>query len=314
MNNPNTISVGEQENPEMNEWQNLGESQKQQELNPEQLLKTPKMIEKLGEMGADNRIIENSAFARILEGDMGELRRAKEIAINNKGDKGMKAEYFGDISGSKTNNRGEIAFDIKDDGSLAISSASAERSKYGLNDDDFAYEMHAKGDFTETTFRITDEGLLSINIYNNADEELFRQGKSGHPNEGYRSVYGETQTRVFDNEGVEIFREIKSYKPSTTSFNSSNFLLYDKTTGFGQETPERLPYKMAASKEIKSLMSLVRNNDGVTAKVHYYNMNAYTGQSETVDLEKCRINDEYGNNELVPENGAISAALAEKKQ
>ncbi|MBR2641183.1 hypothetical protein IKD49_01840 [Candidatus Saccharibacteria bacterium] len=220
-----------QENPDAAKWQNLGNETESIETNPEQFRETTKMIEKLQEMGADKRILENPAFQRSLSGLMSEygLKKSQKNSIESiETDDGLRLTYTGNHGASDEHDCGKMNAIVDRKGNIIIESAYADvRDDISFNKDAFpgykgtslidnTIEVRELKNVAETTeFCIDQDGSsLSIDKQDIYESQHIPKQKSLDGKE--YGIYFEEKGRIkqiYDSNGFEKYREEYSYKP-----------------------------------------------------------------------------------------------------
>ena len=230
-----------QENPDAAKWQNLGNETESIETNPEQFREMTKMIEKLQEMGADQRIIDNPAFQKSLSGLMSEygLKKSQKNSIESiETDDGLRLTYTGNHGASDEHDCGRMNVSVDKKGNIVIESAYADaKEKYSFKKDAFpgykgmsligdSIEVRKLENVAETTkFYINQDGSsLSIDKQHVYEDQY--NPRLGSLDGKYYGMFFEQKRKtkqIYDSNGFEEYREDIIYKPK--EFNETNDIL-----------------------------------------------------------------------------------------
>lgn len=272
------LSNDDQGNPDAAKWQNLG-NKENKGLNPEQLRETAKMVERLGDMGVDSRILENPAFVRTIGGlinDYG-LKMSKEGLVEaTEEDKKLSLAYIGEKGGGTNNHdRGNMNFTVNEKGELVIESAYADARGETLKEIDVT---KLTNDFQKTSFKILESGDLEIREENTYEQQYAQNhGHIGHEENALYHIGAGDERRVFDSKGIEQSREIIDYK----GWDAENEVSLPIRISSSDGRPETVA-NFATSrrpKELERRVTAIRNEDGTVRIEAWRNGKKYKNDS-----------------------------------
>lgn len=309
-----------------------GETAERKDIKPEELCDPAKMREKLEQMGANQEILGNPAFAKILDSRMGgyglQMSMPDFIEAQDSersGDKLLTLSYMGEKGDSRYHDRGNMSLRVKSDGSLVLECACADRSKMQVRAEGFRGYESLRSDglvdaIEETNLASITEFYISRDTGNlvvseqRSNEMQYRpelRSRNGQEAGIYSRSRSET-TRQFDAQGVEQYREDAEYPAQNLEGHDYLSPHLGGDGGYRTERPAHASFNLLKNfqkpLEVARRTSYQRNPDGSMHVRDYY-------EGVSSEIESCPMNTEHGTDELIPSNGFVEAAHeAAKKQ
>lgn len=293
-------------------------------LNLESLRNVIGFSEQLGKMGANQEILSNPAFERVLDGVLNEsgLKFGVDLEGHNNPDRSeLSLSCLRDKNrflGSSQHDCSNFRINVRKNGNFTIDYAYVDREKLTVNRDAFANAKLPPN--TETVNSYNDINSASrlefvkhenssgfnLEIVNLYENQLAPAADSKNLKVGTYFKNASESTRSFNAEGVETSRSNINYEPE--EFQDANFLFtFTKPTdNWKEHTPSRASFnglemfigdRYSSSNKVESVTHYSRNPDGDTVKISGHD------REGEFSSDSVPLNTQYGASDIIVSNG-----------
>ncbi len=288
-------------------------------LDPESLKDIDQLQDQLEQIGVNEKILTNPAFQRELSKIISGygLTMAHDVAADSESNN-LTLHCQGEHGDSREHDRSFFDFNVDEDGHLTLTTACADcdtNKKFDrkLFPSVSAPETEQYLDCAEhqnhsalVEFSLTEDGEgLQIDTTDILETQYTPLGTPNNDfKNGLYSISRKESSSVFDAEGKEQFREAKLYESANLSLNYLPHTLGKTLTKIDHTSAQELTNPSRPTKKnIIHRETLHRNPDGTI------NVDIYSSQDGTTNIEKCPMNTQYGDDELIPDSGTVQEAL-----
>lgn len=295
-------------------------------LNLESLREVTGFTEQLGKMGANQEILSNPAFKRVLEKVLSEsgLKFGANLEASNNSDN-SKLDFSclrdkNSFLGSSQHDCSNFQVNVKEDGNFTIDYAYVDREKRTMSRDIFSNSNAKLPPHAETVDVYGDTNSASrlefvkhqngngfnLTIMDSYEDQLSPITDSKNLKVGLYTESRSTSERSFNADGIETTRSDISYKPKEYQDANLLFTFIKPTDSWGNHAPSRASFNSlmtfeqdhySSSNIAESATHYSRNPDGNTAKISGYDRNGKFS-SDSVPLDT-----QYGTDDIIVSNG-----------
>ena len=289
-------------------------------LDVESLREVTGFSEQLEEMGANQEILSNPAFKRVLEKVLSEsgLKYGTNLeGSNNPNNSQLELACQRDKNsflGSSQHDCSNFSINVKENGNFTIDYAYVDRDKTTMNRAAFAganlpphtEKVDAFNDVNvasrlEFMKHQSDDGF-NIDIIKLYENQLSPTADSKNVRVGIYSETASESTRSFNAEGIETSRSDINYEPRGSEGANYLFTFIKPNDNWGGYAPSRASFnglevfkqnRYTSSNKVEGVTQYSRNPDGNTVKISGHDRDGKFG------ADSVRLNTEHGIDDIV---------------